>query len=384
MAFKGYIYFKITDTLYMMIPKKYFFLYFFLNIVIFSFGQDQKNWIVDISKARSSFGGIRLDKIELNDVYTVVHMSFYNQGIFMQHIEACNTFHILSDGRKVAKFVKAENIPTRYVDKTGFSCADEETAMKIKPGQFVRFRIYLTRIPEYLTHIDIIEYDGMQECEFDIFNLNISKKEPLTAPTYGATKPKAKENSSLSSLSKAPAKVEKNTPKPTPPTPSKNKPQAAKEEPSIASKAIKPPVKEKPKPIAEKPKETAEPAKPALKEAPQYVAPEKRDVRYIKEVKMIPKVVTLEIWDTDQEDGDKISIMLNNHWILKDYTVTKNVKKMEFTLQPGENTLVFHAVSLGAMPPNTANIKFWDGNDWQNIVMKTDMLNSQAIKLIKI
>jgi hypothetical protein len=75
----------------------------FLFIIAFAFVSDAqqsnsksaplKNWIVDLSHARSSFDGIKIDKIELNDKNTVVHMSFHNLGLLSQLIEACNTFH---------------------------------------------------------------------------------------------------------------------------------------------------------------------------------------------------------------------------------------------------------------------------------------------------
>ena len=140
--------------------KKFFFLTLtcFFTFVAFAQKQnkdDYKNWIVDYTKSHSSLEGVLLDKLELNDQYTIAHMSFHNWGFGIQMIEACNTFHIRANKKIIATFIKAENIPTRRIDKTGFTCADEETSMKIKPGQFVRFRIYFTRIPEYLNTIDI-------------------------------------------------------------------------------------------------------------------------------------------------------------------------------------------------------------------------------------
>ncbi|NJN34377.1 MAG: hypothetical protein HC817_09130 [Saprospiraceae bacterium] len=143
----------------------------------------QKTWVVDLTQQRSSFDGVRIDKIELNESNTVVHMSFRNMGFTPQYIEACNTFHIRANGKKVGRFVRAENIPTRDTKREGFSCADIERAMRIKSGQFLRFRIFFTRIPENLDRIDVIEYDGTRDCEFDVFNLNITKKEPLPSST---------------------------------------------------------------------------------------------------------------------------------------------------------------------------------------------------------
>jgi hypothetical protein len=310
-----------------------------------------KNWIVDLSQARSSFDGIKIDKIELNDNNTVVHMSFHNRGFGSQHIEACNSFHILSKGKTVARFVKAENIPTRKVSNTAFECADIETAMQIKAGQFVRFRLFFTRMPENVSTVDVIEYDGTQSCEFDVFNLNLSHKEPLLNPTVAAVSPKSIN--------------QKTTKKPIKKTDYKQKP------PLIASKSV-------PDPSSAPPPE----AKPAPEE-PKVTPPEKRNLKFVKDFDIAPKVVTIDVWDNDVEDGDRVSVMLNGRWILKDYAVTKNKKKVEITLNAGVNTLVFHADNLGKMPPNTATLSFYDGKELQTIALKSDMESSQGIHLIK-
>ena len=309
-----------------------------------------KNWIVDLSQARSSYDGIKIDKIELNDNNTVVHMSFHNLGFTSTYVEACNTFHILSKGKKVARFIKAENIPTRKMDKTPFQCADIDKAMAIKPGQFVRFRLFFTRMPETVNFIDVIEYDGNQSCEFDVFKLNLTQKEPLLNPTIATVMPKNPQK-----VNKKPIKkVEEN-----------------KKPPLIASKSV-------PEPLAEN-----ELNKKPLPELPKVTPPEKRNLKLVKDFAITPKTITIDIWDNDIEDGDRVSVMLNDRWILKDYAVTKNKKKVEITLNSGVNKLVFHADNLGKMPPNTATLSFYDGTELQTVTLKSDMDNSQGIHLIK-
>lgn len=346
-----------TNTRHM---KKYFYsiillFYSFIAISQNKSNLDYENWIVDLSQAQSSFEGIKIDKIELNDRFTVVHMSFQNNFLGTQHIEACNTFHIRSNGKKVARFVKAENIPTRYIEKTGFSCADETSAMRIKRGQFVRFRIFFTRIPQYLNNIDVIEYNGRASCEFDVWNLNIGKKEPLPQPSVASTMPKTKT---------APTKpVNKKTIQP----PVKKKDTDA----IIASKSATPLSSAKPQNTAEVHSESA------------TTLPEKREVQVVKEYVMNRKTLQLEIWDNDQVDGDVVSIMLNNRWILRGIKVTKTKKKLEIPLAEGNNTLVLHADNLGTAPPNTAAVSFWDSEGLQTIILNSDMDNSQAIRFIK-
>ncbi len=340
--------------------KKFLYITVLLFFSLISMGQnnssnDYENWIVDLSQAQSSFEGIKIDKIELNDRFTIVHMSFQNNFFGDQHIEACNTFHIRSNGKKVARFIKAENIPTRYVEKTGFSCADETYAMRIKRGQFVRFRIFFTRIPQYLNRIDVIEYNGRANCEFDVWNLNISKKEPLPQPTVAAITAK---------------------PKPTIKKPVDKKTNTTKQKkqdntPTIASKS------------ANIPPSTNSPKADDTNTVVVPTAPEKREIKVVKEYIMNRKTLQIEIWDNDQEDGDMVSIMLNNRWILRGVKVTKTKKKLEIPLAEGNNTLILHADNLGTAPPNTAAVSFWDSEGLQTIILNSDMDNSQAIRFIK-
>jgi hypothetical protein len=346
-------------------------------------GENLKNWIVDYTQSRSSYPGVNLDKLELNDKYTVAHFSFRNRSFGIQMIEACNTFHIRSKGKKIASFLKAENIPTRYIEENAFSCADESTSMKIPPGMFVRFRVFFTRIPEYLNSIDIIEYDGYKECEFDIFNLNISRKEPLPPSQFTMMKQKVnpnkintppppveKQENSIAQQQTKPEKPKPQVAKPPVKKPPVTKPKPREEEPVIASKSLPEPEK--------KEKIKIDPPAPI---PPTKV--ENRDVAVRKEYQVKSKILQLELWDNDKEDGDQVSIMLNNRWVVKGVAVTKNKKKFEFPLQMGDNTLIFHADNLGTAPPNTAAIKFYDGSDEQTIILNSDMDKSEAIRLIR-
>ena len=314
------------------------------------------NWIVlDFQRARSSFEGVRLDSMELNSDYTIAHMSFHNLSFFDQHIEACNSFHIMSNKKKIADFVKAENIPTRKVNyEEVFECADIEKAMRIKPGQFVRFRIFFTRIPEDLNRIDIVEFDGQQDCEFDVWNLNIARKQTLVSPTLSRKKPKIEIQNppkpTLAMNQKPKKKTQSGTKIPSKTTPEATTTEEKKDEITIASKGPK---------------------------------PETREVNIRKEFQVSPETLKLEIWDNDKEDGDVVSVMLNERWIFKGFKVTKNHKKVEIPLVKGVNTLTFHADNLGSAPPNTAALSFWDGTQMQTIILNSDMQNSEAIRLIR-
>lgn len=93
--------------------------------------------------------------------------------------------------------------------------------------------------------------------------------------------------------------------------------------------------------------------------------------------------VEFHVWDDDLNDGDIISINLNGKWILRNYTVTKNIKLVTATLDRYKpNLLVMYAHNLGSIPPNTAKLSFFDGEKQQVVSIKSDMSMCGAIRFL--
>ncbi len=72
--------------------------------------------------------------------------------------------------------------------------------------------------------------------------------------------------------------------------------------------------------------------------------------------------VEIQVWDYGKEDGDKISLFLNEKQLLKKYVLKSDRKKIQVTLRPGQNKLIVFAHNLGKDPPNTASVIIFDGN----------------------
>jgi hypothetical protein len=339
--------------------------FFFLALISLPFSTalaqkkaKKSDWLIDLSRARSSFSGVVLEKIELRGDYTIAYFTFINRSVTPTYIEACNSFFIGANGKKVAKFVRAEGIATRDVIKNPFQCADE-SGLLVQPLRMVRFKVYFTRISEMIKTVDIIEYNGRESCEFDIYDLDISERRELEpAPALAQkTKPKTKPN----------------TQKP----PRKYTPESEETPPTVASKTPTKP-KEIPK---ETPKETI------VKEAPPAQKPtlppvESRKVVVRKAYELAQKTLRIEIWDNAQEDNDKVSLMLNNRWILQRMAVTKQKRSIEIPLKSGTNTLVFHAEDFGILPPCTATLSFFNGDEQEYIVLESDANTSQAVTFV--
>ena len=101
-------------------------------------------------------------------------------------------------------------------------------------------------------------------------------------------------------------------------------------------------------------------------------------------VKASKHEVTIRFWDHQAEDGDIISLNLNGKWVLKEQMVYKKPQEITIQLDKGDNYLVLHAENLGTSPPNTAAISIIeDGEVIENLVLRSDMGASEAVKLTR-
>ena len=92
--------------------------------------------------------------------------------------------------------------------------------------------------------------------------------------------------------------------------------------------------------------------------------------------------IILELWDAQQEDGDSISLRLNDNGIATGLPVKKSVQQIKISLQPGENTLLFMADNLGSIPPNTAALRIRFGTQAKTLELKTDFQRNNLVKIV--
>lgn len=82
-----------------------------------------------------------------------------------------------------------------------------------------------------------------------------------------------------------------------------------------------------------------------------------REIKIIQEPVNVKKrtKVSLEVWDNNVEDGDIISLYVNNICVLEKHTLSKKKKRIRnIPVNPGKNLVVMYAENLGKIPPNTA------------------------------
>ena len=103
-----------------------------------------------------------------------------------------------------------------------------------------------------------------------------------------------------------------------------------------------------------------------------------------KEFLITGNKIKLSIWDNGEVDGDKISILLNDKYILENYMVTFSSKIIEVTLSDREtDTIKIIALNEGNLPPNTATIKIESKTEQYPIITKANLNEIRTIFLRK-
>lgn len=91
--------------------------------------------------------------------------------------------------------------------------------------------------------------------------------------------------------------------------------------------------------------------------------------------------ITLAVWDDAVEDGDTISISINNKTITHNLLIKKKPQFINVTLGPGANTILFVGENLGSIPPNTAVLEIIDGKNRKAFFLETVPGENNLLKI---
>lgn len=94
--------------------------------------------------------------------------------------------------------------------------------------------------------------------------------------------------------------------------------------------------------------------------------------------------IKLKIYDAGKVDGDKINLFINDTIILKNYVVSKKIKKIIISLKSEKTTIKVRAINVGSISPNTTKIEIIDEN--HNIKTLTSLKKGEktSITIIKV
>lgn len=108
---------------------------------------------------------------------------------------------------------------------------------------------------------------------------------------------------------------------------------------------------------------------------------ENRTIVGKKVIKVHSPKITIQVWDKGIQDGDIISLNLNNTWILENYELKKTKKSVEVNLDGESNLLVLHALNLGKIPPNTVMVTVIDGKNTHQTLLNSNLKASDSIEI---
>ena len=93
--------------------------------------------------------------------------------------------------------------------------------------------------------------------------------------------------------------------------------------------------------------------------------------------------LTLYLWDANEEDGDKIQLIINGEIVLNEYETKRKRKKIKYKLKEGNNIIEIKAVNLGTSPPNTSRIELIDSKTKYPVIMQLTLNKSVIITIMK-
>jgi len=146
---------------------------------------------------------------------------------------------------------------------------------------------------------------------------------------------------------------------------------------------------EKKKPIAAvkpKPKPTTTQTKmvvvPVPKPAPESIGGRKVEVN--EEVKVTGRKIKIKVWDSQVQDGDIISIYLDDKKVIDRIYLLLKPQEFEIDLPPGkEHYLTVYADDFGKAEPNTAMVLISDGLREQTIDLVAGRSKQESVKIIR-
>lgn len=92
--------------------------------------------------------------------------------------------------------------------------------------------------------------------------------------------------------------------------------------------------------------------------------------------------ITLAIWDDAVEDGDTISLRINDKWVVQNMAVKKKPQFLTVQVNPGPNKITFIAENLGAIIPNTSVLEINDGRQRRAFFIDTDLDTNNHVNII--
>src|SRR5690606_24329281 len=94
--------------------------------------------------------------------------------------------------------------------------------------------------------------------------------------------------------------------------------------------------------------------------------------------------IVFQIWDGEFEDGDIVSIYINNDTLLDKYVIKNKRKTIKYACTEGVYTIKIVAIDEGSYPPNSARIVFIDNKKKYEVLSNLKKNEEVIFKFIKL
>jgi len=111
---------------------------------------------------------------------------------------------------------------------------------------------------------------------------------------------------------------------------------------------------------------------------------EKRKSTILKTIEIDNKIISIDIYDNGEVDGDSISLFYNKKLLLSNRKLSEKAISLKLNIENENdaNELIMYAENLGTIPPNTALMVITDGKKRYEIRITSDLEKSGVIKFI--
>ena len=127
-------------------------------------------------------------------------------------------------------------------------------------------------------------------------------------------------------------------------------------------------------------------SKDSIPDIAEFDSSDIRDSRLIetqKSIEVFSSEIKILLWDDQRVDGDIVSILFNNEWILEHYVLQKKPKEITINLEKtGSNYFIMYTEDMGEIVPTTTAITIIDGHNRHTVSLRSDPDTNGAIELV--
>jgi hypothetical protein len=130
------------------------------------------------------------------------------------------------------------------------------------------------------------------------------------------------------------------------------------------------------------PVKTPKVAEPAATKPAEIRKIRDREVRITQTTRVKSRQIKVRVWDNQYEDGDVISLYLNEKKVISNIRLTTKPQEFQLSLEGKENLLTVYAEDFGIAEPNTASVEVDDGKNKQTMVLKAAKGFQESVKVV--